>query len=428
MKRGLTVFALAILGLVAWVLITGDDRVRVQSHASLPAFVLKLSGPGTRFRAKIGTDENGDGVPEVLMTRNEKHGFNLRRSLRSLKIRPEYRADIANWIASDSGELLRTEVATQEQHFEIRASAAGHNQVVRTEIDHDPIALGATETGWRPARANYLWQGEEFGLDGIGHHHLKKRIVLRKREGMTLVFEKELEANEKLIRSAELREQGRLLTSGPVEGGHDWQFSEFRLATMSETAYRVGADALGVSKPGSGSWGYLALQSEPEEPLHALILAEQATGAQVLELDFASQPVTSRLFWDIPGLPPIEIRDNLTFERIEGKPWIAIATIEPRNPRAPGLVPALKLRVRPPSGKPQLTSIPLEVLKSTPSEDWLIFDVHSEPVPDQDGDGTADVFMLIECTGYQDFAIWFLCSGASGKLIPQMAQPEPARG
>ena len=428
MKRGLTVFAIAILGLLAWILITQYDRVRIRAHASQPAFVLNLSGPGTRFRAKIGTDENGDGIPEVLVTRNEKHGFSLRRSIRSLKIRPKYRADIASWIASDTGVFLRTEVAAQEQHFEIRASAAGHNQIVRTEVDHDPIALGSTETRWQPARADYLWQGEAFGLDVVGYHRLKGRVELWKREGMTRIFGRDLEANEELVRSAELREQGRLLTLAPVEGTHDWLFSEFRLATMSETVYRAGADALGVSKPGSGSWGYVALQSDPDEPLRALILSEQATGAQVLELDFASQAVSSQLFWDIPGMPPIEIRDNLTLERIEGQAWIAVATIEPRNPRTRGVVPALKLRVRPPSGKPQFTSIPLEVLKSTPSEDWRVFDVHSELVSDQDGDGEADVFLLVECTGYQDFAIWFLCSGATGKLIPRKAQPSPARG
>jgi len=423
MKRWVTLLVLAILGLFAWVLLAKGDGVRVHAHASLPAFVLKLSDPATRFRVDIGSDENGDGIPDVLMTRNEKHGFNLRRSLRSLKLRPKYRADIANWIASDSGDFLRTEIAMQEQHFEIRASAAGHNQIVRTEINHDPIALGATETGWRPTRADYLWQGEKFGLDGTGHHRLRNRVEMWKLEGMRMIFERELEANESVIRSAELRKQGRLLIKGPAKESDDWLFSEFRIATKSETVYRAGADALGVSKPGSGSWEYLALQSQPDEALRVLILAEQATGAQVLELDFASQAVASQLFWDIPGMPPIKIRDNLTLERIEGKVWIAVATIEPRNPRAPGVVPALKLRVRPPSGVSRPTSIPLEILKSDSSEDWGIFDVHSELVSDQDGDGESDVFLLVECTGYRDFAIWFLCSGATGELIEQKAQP-----
>jgi hypothetical protein len=343
-------------------------------------------------------------------------------------MRPKYRADIANWIASDTGDVLRTEVAKQEQHFEIRASAVGHKQVVRTEIDHDPIALGQTETAWRPARADYLWKGEEFGLDGIGHHLLNQRIALWRLEGMTKVFERELDPDESIQDSAELRKQGRLLICGPAEESADWLFSEFRLATMSETVYRAKKDALGISKPGSGLWEFLALQSQPDEVLRTLILAEQATGAQVLELDFATQPVSAKLFWDIPGLPPIKIRDNLTMERIDGRSWFAIATIEPRNPRAPGVVPELKLRVLPLSGQAHLTSIPLGILNSAPSEDWQVFDLHSKLISDQDGDGEPDVFLLVECSGYQDFALWFLCSGASGKLIEQKAQPTTGRG
>jgi hypothetical protein len=421
-----TVSLLAILSLVIWMLVSNQQVVRVRPHPEFDAFSLKVSSVFPSFRAALGSDENGDGIPEILMTRRDKVGFSLKRSIRSMKLRPKYQADFAHWIASDSGDFIRSQTATQSQSFDVRFNEIGFGEIVRTEADHVPVVVGEVESVWKADHQELEWQGKSYLLSR-GGLHMGNRIELREVDSEVIVFERKLERFESVVRSAGLRKQGRFLTIGASEESSDIVFREFRLATMTETSHRVEAASLGLSERGEESLRFLALQSKPNQPLAALLLIERTSGAQLVAIDFATQPARLRPFWDVPGLRRIVLSRNVAAEQIDGQAWVAIATIEPGVKLASTETPKLKLRVRPPSGQAHLTTIPLASIARDPIEDWRVYDLHSKVVPDQDGDGVPDFILLVECTCYRDLAVWFLCSGASGRLIPGKGQRERAR-
>jgi hypothetical protein len=427
MKRWAAFILLAIFGMVAWLLLITQNGVRVRPHPSLPAFVLDLSDDATTFQVGFGEDENGDGLPDLLLAHRRKVGINLRRSLRALKIRPKYRADSAYWIQTDDGRVVRQVQVAESLNLNIRMGSEGDNQVVQTEREKPALAIGAVTTIWDPKVAAYQGHGKKYYLGSAGHH-FEYVIALYELGTMNAVYETQLGSSGTWHDSKKLREQGRLLISTPDEVLPVWSFTEYRLTTMSETVYELESSALGLPTSTSGSWEFLGLSSRPDEVLRVLLLVEVSSGMRIVEVDFASFPASSRLLWEIPGVRSLSLLNQIGLEQMAAGPWLAVATIEPSGTRAPGVIPELKLRVRPPSGKPHLTLISLDAFKSDPFADWSVFDVHQEAVADQDGDGVTDYIVLVECMGARDLAVWFLCSGATGELIPQKAQPERTHG
>lgn len=428
MKRWITLFVIILVGMVVGLALVERDGVRVRRHASLPAFVLDLPDDVIQFHVELGPDENQDALPDLLLVRARKVGIKLWRSLRTGRVRPKYRADSAYWIATNNGKVMRRIQAADLVNLGIRTSAQGENQVVQSGRDIPTLVVGAAPSIWEPPDFTYIGNGRNYGRMGDGHHRLGKKASLFEIPSEGVVYEASLGTGSRVHASDRLREQGRFLFSTPDESLPIWRLTEFRLTTMTESVFEIESQALGIAPGSAASWDFLTLLSEPDEALRTLLLVEEPSGMRIYDASFAADSVDSRLLWEFPGVSsPASMANRISVELTQTGPWIAVASIDSLRSLSTGTAPKLQLHVRPPTGKPQLTSIPFAAFASKPSGDWEVFELHSQAVPDQDGDGVPDFIVLIECMGEHDLAVWSICSGATGELIPQKAQPKAPR-